>query len=89
MAGARQVFGTMLPKGLEGSDRRGVVDLLKEAAQSLAFRAAVLSINRIVDVDVQLRCEEFRETRIRKPQDVTTPANEVDEVVDQAQVDRS
>ncbi|NRP76011.1 hypothetical protein ILFOPFJJ_06935 [Ensifer psoraleae] len=62
LAGARQVFGTMLPQGLEGSCRRGVVDLLKEAAQPFAFRAAVLGIDRIVDVDVQLRCEEFRET---------------------------
>ncbi|WP_205625840.1 hypothetical protein [Ensifer aridi] len=53
-AGARQVFGSMFPQGLEGSDRRGVVDLLKEAAQSLTFRAAVPGIDRIVDVDVQL-----------------------------------
>ena len=71
----------MLPERLQGSDRRGVIDLLKKAAQAFALGPAMLGIDRIVDVDVQFGRKEFSEARIGKVQHIAAPSDEIDEVV--------
>jgi hypothetical protein len=71
----------MLPESLQGSDGRGVIDLLEKAAQALALGAAMLGIDRIVDIDVEFGREEFSKARIGKVQHIAAPSDEIDEVV--------
>lgn len=76
----------MFPQRLQGTGGGRVIDLLKEAAQPLSFGAAVLGVDRIIDIDIQLRGKKLRETRIRKIQHVAAASDEFHEVVNQTQI---
>jgi hypothetical protein len=71
----------MLPESLQGADGRGVINLLEKTAQALALGAAMLGIDRIVDINVEFGREEFGKARIGKVQYIAAPSDEIDEVV--------
>lgn len=71
----------MVPKSLQGSDGRGVIDPLEEAAQSLALRSATLGIDHVIDIYSELGSKEFGETRVRKIKNLSSTPNEIYEVV--------
>ncbi len=83
---ARQPFCAIFPQRFQGAGGSRVIDLLKKAAQPLSPGAAVLGVDRIIDVDIQLGGEELRETRIREIQHVATPSDYFHEVVNQVQI---
>lgn len=49
----------MFKQRLQGTGGGRVIDLLKEAAQPLSFGATVLGVDRIIDIDIQLRGKEL------------------------------
>lgn len=80
---------TIFPQCFECPHGSGIVHRLEEAAQTLSFRAAILRIGGIVDVDVELLLEELRKTRIGEVEDAALAPDEIDEFIDEAQVDRA
>jgi hypothetical protein len=88
-AGAGEILAAMLPERGQSADGGRVVAALQEIAQAFALRSAVCRVFRIVDVDLELGGEEVREAGVGKIQHEAGTPDEVDEVINEAQVDGS
>lgn len=71
------------------TDGGRVVAGLQEIAQALTLRSARRRVFRIVYVDLELGGEEVREAGVGKIQHEAGTSDEIDEVIDEAQVNRS
>jgi hypothetical protein len=58
--------------------------VLQEVAQALPLGPTVRGESGIVDVDLQLGCEKFREARVRKIEHEARASDEVNEIIDKA-----
>ena len=74
----------MFPERGKCADSGGVIAVLQKVAQPFPLGPAVHREFGIVDVDLQLGCEKFREARVGKIENEARASDKVNEIIDKA-----
>ncbi|WP_425419286.1 hypothetical protein [Oricola indica] len=86
---AGKVLDPVLPQRCESANCCGIITLLKEVSQALAFRTTLHRVFRVIDIDLEFRRKELGKARVGEVQHETLPSDEVNEIIYKTEIDGS